>query len=298
MINEFEYNPESIEENSNNIINLKETKMDSNISVPIVNNNKVNNGIILKKVNTFMKNPINIYNKYNYNNIEDDDDSLFNKTNNNNKENNSINNSENKNISKDNNINSNNNNTNSTNSDYNYYNDIDPNLKLSLTYSSNTSIFSIQNHSINKNILKTQTNNNENLKFSFNNNINNNIIIDNNIINDNIININNININNNNVKNAEINDNKIELKKFDDMNIIEFDKKNKLVNFLDDQTKKKYKIYTKKEIKLKYVLEDLSNQFPEINYKNKKLLVNGNEMNPEFTIAICNLNNNNEIIIK
>ena len=31
MINEFEYNPESIEENSNNIINLKETKMDSNI---------------------------------------------------------------------------------------------------------------------------------------------------------------------------------------------------------------------------------------------------------------------------
>ena len=131
-----------------------------------------------------------------------------------------------------------------------------------------------------------------------NNNINNNIIIDDNIINDNIININNINNNNNNVKNAEINDNKIELKKFDDMNIIEFDKKNKLVNFLDDQTKKKYKIYTKKEIKLKYVLEDLSNQFPEINYKNKKLLVNGNEMNPEFTIAICNLNNNNEIIIK
>ena len=184
MINEFEYNPESIEENSNNIINLKETKMDSNISVPIVNNNKVNNGIILKKVNTFMKNPINIYNKCNYNNIEDDDDSLFNKTNNNNKENNSINNSENKNISKDNNLNNNNNNnTNSTNSDYNYYNDIDPNLKLSLTYSSNTSIFSIQNHSINKNILKTQTNNNENLKFSFNNNINNNIIIDNNKIN-------------------------------------------------------------------------------------------------------------------
>ena len=118
----------------------------------------------------------------------------------------------------------------------------------------------------------------------------------NSIINSKINNDDRYNINNNN----EINDNSIknEIEHFNSMNIIEFNKKNKIVNFLDEKTNKRYKLYTRSDVKVKNILEDLISQFPEINYKNQKLTLNNLEIKPEVAISICNLNDNSTIIIK
>ena len=121
------------------------------------------------------------------------------------------------------------------------------------------------------------------------NNIINNIINDMNDDNDHNINNNN-EINNNNIKN--------EIEHFNSMNIIEFNKKNKIVNFLDEKTNKRYKLYTKSNIKVKNLFEDLISQFPEINYKNQKLTLNNIDINPEVSINVCNINDNSTIIIK
>ena len=133
-----------------------------------------------------------------------------------------------------------------------------------------------------------------------NNHINNNLLENNNANNQN--NINSINIQNN--SNNQINNNpqienkNNELENLNSINVIEFNEKNKLVNFIDEQTKKNYKIYIKSDLKLKFILEDLGSQFPEINYKNKKIFINGNEVNPEMKFNNCNLNDNSSIILK
>ena len=118
--------------------------------------------------------------------------------------------------------------------------------------------------------------------------------------NNNIINNNHKKNKNNNIiknKNSEINNN-YEYQNYNLRNIIEFNEKNKMVNFLDERTNKTYKIYTKDEIILKNLLEDLGSQFPEINYKNKKLMVDGHNILPESTIRNCNLNEQSVITIK
>ena len=89
-----------------------------------------------------------------------------------------------------------------------------------------------------------------------------------------------------------------EIEKFEQNNIIEFRKKDKLLNFLDDETKKIYKIYTKSDLKLESVLEDLVNQFPELSYKNKRILINNNNANLTSKINSFNLNDQTNIIIK
>ena len=89
-----------------------------------------------------------------------------------------------------------------------------------------------------------------------------------------------------------------EIENFELNNIIEFRKKDILLNFLDDETKKLYKIYTKSDLKLENVLEDLVNQFPELSYKNKRILINNNKANLSSKINSFNLNAQSNIIIK
>jgi hypothetical protein len=101
----------------------------------------------------------------------------------------------------------------------------------------------------------------------------------------------------NNVYNNE-NEFKREIERFEQKNIIEFDKKNILLNFLDGETKKKYKIYAKLDLKLENVLDDLVSQFPELSYKNKRILVNNNKVNLSAKISTFDLNADSNIIIK
>lgn len=89
-----------------------------------------------------------------------------------------------------------------------------------------------------------------------------------------------------------------EIEEFEKNNIIEFRKKDLLLNFLDDETNKLYKIYTKSDLKLESVLEDLVSQFPELSYKNKRILINNNNANLSSKIKSFNLNAQSNIIIK
>ena len=75
-------------------------------------------------------------------------------------------------------------------------------------------------------------------------------------------------------------------------------KKNILLNFLDGETKKKYKIYAKLDLKLENVLDDLVSQFPELSYKNKRILVNNNKVNLSAKLSTFDLNADSNIIIK
>ena len=143
---------------------------------------------------------------------------------------------------------------------------------------------------------------------------NNNIIINNNINNMNNImpninnNINNIMPNmNNNDKDIVFMDNDNsdlfndvidgEKKNYEKKNIIEFDLKNKILYFLDNKSKKSYKIYSKNELKIKDVLDDLEYQFPELELKNRKLKVGNTELNKENSINSYNIDENNIIAI-
>ena len=146
--------------------------------------------------------------------------------------------------------------------------------------------------------------NNQNSHNNSNDNRNNNPISNN----DNSINI--INDGQNNIpdniegdfedNNAYNNDNEFrrEIEQFEQDNIIEFRKKDILLNFLDDETKKIYKIYTKSDLKLEKVLEDLVSQFPELSYKNKRIMINNNKANLSSKINSFNLNAQTNIIIK
>jgi len=159
-----------------------------------------------------------------------------------------------------------------------------------------------------------QSSNNQNNQ---NNNINQNLnIINQNPINNNANSINIINDNSNIILNNpeyyqdDIEDNnnnndynnenefKREMERFEQKNIIEFNKKNILLNFLDGETKKIYKIYTKLDLKLEDVLDDLVSQFPELTYKNKRILVNNNSVNLSAKLSSFDLNAQSNIIIK
>ena len=161
-----------------------------------------------------------------------------------------------------------------------------------------------------------QLSNNQNNHINQNNYINqNNInVINQNPINNNDNSINVINDNSNNIQDYiedDFNDNndynndynnenefRREIKNYEEKNIIEFDKKNILLNFLDDETKKKYKIYTKLDLKLENILDDLVSQFPELSYKNRRILVNNNNVNLSAQISSFDLNADSNIIIK
>ena len=136
------------------------------------------------------------------------------------------------------------------------------------------------------------------MNMTMNNNLMNkfNINNKNNFNKNNFNNNNNLN-NNNNINN--INNNKVNVDiKFDPSNIIEFGKKDLLINFLDESTNKNYKIYTSPNLKIKNILYDLLNQFPEINYTNNQLMLNGQIINIEYNANNYNLNENSIIIIK
>ena len=154
--------------------------------------------------------------------------------------------------------------------------------------------FSMTNN--NMNMLKSMYNpnfnlnlNNINMNMNMNNSINNNNLFMNNIINNFNNNFSN-NINNNINNNFDI--------KFDTANIMEFGKKVQLLNFLDNKTKKKYQIYTCPDLKFKNVLNDLLNQYPEINYNNINLQLNGIVVNLEANIKNIISNDNSIIVIK
>ena len=146
-------------------------------------------------------------------------------------------------------------------------------------------------------------NNHNNVNVRNNNQISNN---DNsiNVINDNSNNIQDYiedDFNDNNDYNNDYNNEnefRREIKNYEEKNIIEFDKKNILLNFLDDETKKKYKIYTKLDLKLENILDDLVSQFPELSYKNRRILVNNNNVNLSAQISSFDLNADSNIIIK
>jgi hypothetical protein len=165
-------------------------------------------------------------------------------------------------------------------------------------------------------VSQEQLSNNQNNNINLNNINQNNIIQNNfNVINQNpIINNNNsINVINDNQDNIldyiedDLDDNivynnenefKREIERFEQKNIIEFDKKNILLNFLDGETKKKYKICSKLDLKLENVLDDLVSQFPELSYKNKRILVNNNNVNLSAKLSTFDLNADSDIIIK
>lgn len=157
------------------------------------------------------------------------------------------------------------------------------NINMSMsTYNPNFNQMAFMNmNSMNMNMNNSVNNNN-----LFINNLNNNF--NNNFYNNNLNKINNINNNNN--YNLDL--------KFDATNVMEFNKKVKLLNFLDNKTNKKYQIYTSPDLKFKNVLNDLLTQFPEINYNNKDLELNGITVNLEVVIKNINLNDNSIIIIK
>ena len=108
------------------------------------------------------------------------------------------------------------------------------------------------------------------------------------------------------VLNEEENNNNIELKdilrrekeELEKKNIIDFNLKNKILYFLDDKSKKSYKIYIRDDMKLKYVLDDLENQFPDLNAKNRILKIGNHELNPESQINSYSINESNIIVMQ
>ena len=155
--------------------------------------------------------------------------------------------------------------------------------------------------------------NNRNNNINYNNRNNNNIIINpapmpmNNMgfnMNNNLMSINN-NMNNNrnnfnmNVINVINNISNMDyLNKLDSANVIQLTQKNKLVNFLEESSNKYYKIYTSPKLRLRTVLNDLLNLYPEINYQDNNLIINQNFLSLNSTIESLNLNDNAFILIK
>ena len=152
----------------------------------------------------------------------------------------------------------------------------------------NINAFSLMNNNQNMNMAMNMNQNFNQISFLNNNTMNNSNLLINNF-NNNFNNFNN-NINNNNNFNLDL--------KFDKSNIMEFGKKVQLLTFLDNKTNKKYQIYTSPNLKFKNVLNDLLNQFPEINYNNNGLTVNEIVINLETIIKNINLTNNSIIVIK
>ena len=175
----------------------------------------------------------------------------------------------------------------------------------------NTFNNNFNNNNFNNNNFNNNNFNNNRMMFNMNmnslmNNFMNNMnqlnqmsLMNNNMMMNIMFNMNNMNINNNMIMNMNNNMNNLDNQvNFDSSNIIEFGKKKQLVNFLDESTNKRYKIYTSPELKVKNVLNDLLNQFPEISYNGNRLEENGRNINPELYINNCKLNDNSVIIIK
>ena len=151
--------------------------------------------------------------------------------------------------------------------------------------------------------------NNRNNNINYNNRNNNNIIINsasmsmNNMgfnMNNNLMGINNMNnIRNNNNMNVINNISNMDyLNKLDSANVIQLCQKNKLVNFLEESSNKYYKIYTSPKLRLRTVLNDLLNLYPEINYQDNNLIKDQNFLSLNSTIESLNLNDNAFILIK
>ena len=141
----------------------------------------------------------------------------------------------------------------------------------------------------------------------FNNMINNSIIMNNIMPNNNNTNNNN-DINYNNMlafdNSNEINEVntleeilKREKEEFEKKNVIEFNNKDKIIYFMDDKSKKSYKIYTKSEMKVKDVIDDLENQFPELNVRHRKLKYGNRDLNVESQINSFSINESNIILL-
>ena len=97
----------------------------------------------------------------------------------------------------------------------------------------------------------------------------------------------------------EINDNiKGKLDSFNSLNIIEFNKKNRIVSFLDEQNNKIYKIYTYNKIIMKNLLDDLFKTFPEINFNNRKLMFNNLDIRLDSNINTFIKDDHSTIVIK
>ena len=138
-------------------------------------------------------------------------------------------------------------------------------------------------------------------------NINSNINNFNNNISININNQgNNSNYNNmNNFVNEEINNRnnleemlKREKEEFENKNIIEFNKKDKILYFYDEKSKKSYKIYSKNEMKIKDVVDDIESQFPELSVKHRKLKIGNRELNLESRINSYSINESDVILMQ
>ena len=150
---------------------------------------------------------------------------------------------------------------------------------------------------------------NLNRRQDFNNIINNNIMRNNSMPNtNNIQNNNNNNVNYNNMlifdNSNEINDVitleetlKREKEEFEKRNVIEFNNKDKIIYFMDDKSKKSYKVYTKSEMKVKDVIDDLESQFPELNVKHRKLKCGNRDLNLESQINSFSINESNIILL-
>ena len=188
---------------------------------------------------------------------------------------------------RNNNISNNLNNNTFNNNNFNNFNN-----KHFNNFNNNQMMFNMNMNSIMNNFMNNMNQLNQ---MSF---MNNNMMM-NNMFNSNMNNM-KFNMNNNNmINNMNNNMNKLDnIVNFDSSNIIEFGKKKQLVNFLDESTNKRYKIYTSPQLKVKNVLNDLLNQFPEISYNGNRLEENGRNINPELYINNCKLNENSVIIIK
>ena len=170
-----------------------------------------------------------------------------------------------------------------------------------------TDILNPNNNNINRN---NNRNNNNSINFNNNNNINNSMInqapmmMNFNMgfnMNNQMPMINNSMMNNNNNFNMRVVNNRSNmdyLNKLDPANVIQLSQKNKLVNFLEESSNKYYKIYTSPKLRLRTVLNDLLNLYPEINYLDNNLIINQNILSLNSTIESLNLNDNTFILIK
>ena len=129
-------------------------------------------------------------------------------------------------------------------------------------------------------------NNDNNINFNINNNVNVNNNYNEPIFSD----------ENNNSHLEEIL--RSEKENFEKKNIVEFNKKNKILYFKDAKSNKSYKIYSKNDLKIKDVLIELENQFPELNVQNKKLKVGNTQLDKEYYLNSYNLNENNIILMQ
>ena len=185
-------------------------------------------------------------------------------------------------------------------------NKIESVISLSEDYFDQNEATDIHMNDLNSN----NSNNNRNNNINYNNRNNNNIIINpapmpmNNMgfnMNNNLMSINNnMNNNRNNFNMNVINNisNMDYLNKLDSANVIQLTQKNKLVNFLEESSNKYYKIYTSSKLRLRTVLNDLLNLYPEINYQDNNLIINQNFLSLNSTIESLNLNDNAFILIK